>query len=488
MSGTTSWTPAPRGGLIPLQPLGFSTILGKSFAALRGNPKVLLGFAMLVQIVSSVVAVVVIGLVAYATFSRIDTAVPEDVSAITAGSTLITGAVSILVTLAMGFLSVAVQAVVIGEVSFAALGERATLGAIWARVKPSFWRLVGYFVLTMLAVLLAYGLMIALIVALAAAGGGAGALTAVGVLFILSPGLIALAVFVAVKLTVVPSAIVLERVGVFRGIARSWALTRGRFWPTFGVVVLISLIMGIASSIVTTPLSILGGLLGTLIAPTGGEEAIIVSTAVGTFAGAALVFLIASISLVVQATSASLIYLDLRMRKEGIDLRMQRYIERRDAGDSVLDDPYAYDPNAVAPWRPPTTVPAGPAPGYPGAAPYGQQPYGQVPAYGQQPYGQQPGYAQQPYGQQPAYGQPPVPAGPVPPYAQPYAPPAPQPAQPYAPPAPQPPVPYGQPQPAAAPPYGQQPPAPPAPPLAPFVLPPLDGDPQRGSSRGDASS
>jgi len=484
VSGTTSWTPAPRGGLIPLQPLGFGTILGKSFAALRGNPKVLLGFAMVVQVVASIVAIVVIGLVAFATFSRLDTAAPEDADAIASGSAFITGATALLVALAMGFVSVAVQGVVIGEVSFAALGERATLGTIWARVRPSLWKLVGYFVLTTGAVLLAYAAVFGLFLALAFAG-DAGALLGVGAFLLLTPLLVVLAVFLMTKLAVVPSVIVLEGAGVGRAIARSWSLTRGRFWPTFGIIMLVSIIMGVASSVVTTPLSIVASLLGAVVAPTGGAEAAIVAGVISVFVTAALAFLISSISLVVQATSAALIYLDLRMRKEGIDIRMQRYVERRDAGDAVLEDPYAYDPNAVAPWRP-------------GAAPYGQAgPFGQPAPYGQ-PYGQPAPYGQQPtlaapYAQPAPYGQP-APAapygGPAPaaPYAAPYGGPTPAPAAPAVPPA-------GVPNPApaapAVPPAGVPNPAPPAPagavpPLAPFVLPPIDGD-GRGPSRGDAA-
>ncbi len=45
MSGQT-WTPAPKKGIIPLHPLTFGMLLGKAFAALRHNPKVLFGFAV----------------------------------------------------------------------------------------------------------------------------------------------------------------------------------------------------------------------------------------------------------------------------------------------------------------------------------------------------------------------------------------------------------------------------------------------------------
>ena len=44
MTSYPQWTPASRPGIIPLHPLTFGTILGRSFAALRHNPKVLLGF------------------------------------------------------------------------------------------------------------------------------------------------------------------------------------------------------------------------------------------------------------------------------------------------------------------------------------------------------------------------------------------------------------------------------------------------------------
>ena len=70
------WTPAPKPGLIPLRPLGFGTILGKSFAALRHNPKVLFGFAVVVQLVVMVAVSAAVGVVSSATLSRLDTVQP----------------------------------------------------------------------------------------------------------------------------------------------------------------------------------------------------------------------------------------------------------------------------------------------------------------------------------------------------------------------------------------------------------------------------
>ncbi|WP_261166081.1 hypothetical protein [Microbacterium sp. Marseille-Q6965] len=363
MSGSSTWTPAPRGGLIPLQPLGFGTILGKSFAALRGNPKVLLGFAMVVQMVSTLLGLLIIGGVAFLTFSRLETVTDwADREAITAGATLITGAATLLVAIGLGVMGVIVQGVVIGEVSHAALGERATLGMIWRRVKPAFWRLLGYQLLVLLAAVLLIGLAVAGIAGLAVALGDAGPVAAVVLILLAVFGGILVGVWLTTKLYVAPSAIVLEGAGVFRAIGRAWTLTRGRFWPTFGVIVLISLIMSTAASIVGMPFTLLTSLLVPTFAPTGDQGvAAIVSGIVSVLLAQVVTFLVQSIAVVVQGTSAVLVYLDLRMRREGIDLRMQRYIERRDAGDTALEDPYAYDPQAVAPVRPsgPTYVAGG---------------------------------------------------------------------------------------------------------------------------------
>ena len=46
MTAYPAWTPASRAGIVPLHPYGFGTILGRSFVALRHNPRVLLGFAL----------------------------------------------------------------------------------------------------------------------------------------------------------------------------------------------------------------------------------------------------------------------------------------------------------------------------------------------------------------------------------------------------------------------------------------------------------
>ncbi|GGH37680.1 hypothetical protein [Microbacterium album] len=453
MTSSTSWTPAPRAGLVPLYPYGFGTILGRSFAALRGNPKVLLGFAMVVQVIGSIATLLLVGLVAFLTFSRLDTVPPRtrEFDEILAGSTFATGAAALVAALCLGAIGVIVQGVVVGEVAHATVGERASLRLIWARVRPVFWRLVGYFLLTLLATTVVLAILVAPIVVAVASGGQTWVPTLSLLLTI--PGAIVLGLWLATKLYVVPSAIVLEHATLRGGIVRSWTLTRGRFWSTFGVLVLINMIMSVAAFVISTPLSWATQLFVGIVMPFGsgdaGDAGEWIVAALLALLTQVLTLLVQAIGVVVQATSAVLVYIDARMRREGLDVRLQRYVERRELGESPAD-PWSYDPSDVAPPRPEQTY----APAY-GAPPYGP------PAYGPPAYGPAPGAAHSAPGA-PSYGSP----GPQghPPFVPPAAPPGygapPQPAAPGQPPYAPPPLPYAPPH---AEPARHAPPSPPSP-------------------------
>jgi uncharacterized membrane protein YciS (DUF1049 family) len=62
----------------------------------------------------------------------------------------------------------------------------------------------------------------------------------------------------------------------------------------------------------------------------------------------AVVAVVTAVGLVLQSATASLLYLDLRMRKEGLDLELLRYVEARQTGAEVAD-PYLPQPHAAAP-------------------------------------------------------------------------------------------------------------------------------------------
>lgn len=423
MTAYPSWTPASRPGIVPLHPYGFGTILGRSFVALRHNPKVLLGFALVVQAVAYIVVTAAIAGVAIASFSRLDT-VPygsDDYDAIIAGSIALTAIAALVLGILSGVLGVVVQGIVVAEVAHAVVAEKPSLRAVWARVRPVFWRLVGYSALTVGAVVLLVGVLAGIVTLLVIAATWVGAL--VGVLFFLA--LIPLYLWLTPKLFLVPSVIILERASVFRAIARSWQLTRGRFWSTLGVVVIISVVFGVVAQIISLPLSLFGGFVPSIIAPTGESGAgalvgLIVVQVVGQFG----ILLVQCIALVVQSTSAVLVYVDARMRVEGLDHDLQSYVEARDSGAAELSDPYLVGVGRVV--ERPAPVPYGAPPAFAGyGPPAGNAGYG-APATG--------GYAAAPRGYAPPQGRPvpgyapsaPAAAPTPPPYAAPVTAPAPQ--------------------------------------------------------------
>ena len=128
-----------------------------------------------------------------------------------------------------------------------------------------------------------------------------GLLTALAFLALIVPG-----VMLMVAWTVVLPAIVVERLGVRAAMRRSRALTSGYRWPIFGLIILAAIITAIAVGIATALVAVIAAL-------TGHGSALIVITVLCTFAG----------TVVGQAFSAVLsavIYHDLRVAKEGVDV------------------------------------------------------------------------------------------------------------------------------------------------------------------------
>ena len=403
MTAYPAWTPASRPGIIPLHPLPFGTILGRSFAALRQNPRVLLGFALVVQTLGYLVVLAAVGGVAWASFSRLDTLRygTEEFDAVMAGSIAITLIAGLVLGLAAGALGVIVQGIVVIEVAHAAVAEKLRLGALWRQLKPVAWRLIGYALLLTLAVVAIVAVVVAVVVGIAVAAGPLAILFTVVAIIAAIP----LTWWLMIKLLLVPAAIILEHAPIGQALARSWRLTKGRFWPALGVILLISLVFGFVAQIVSVPFSFLTTGLTTVIAPTGDPEpSAIIAMIIAGLLTQVVTLLLQSVAIVVQSTATAIIYIDCRMRHEGLDLDLLAYVERRDAGATALTDPYReHIGRTIAPRTPQPAYAAQTA--YPQAYGAPAAP-GSAPAYGAAPaYAPPPGYGPQP--QAPAYGQPP---------------------------------------------------------------------------------
>ena len=117
------------------------------------------------------------------------------------------------------------------------------------------------------------------------------------------------------KLCLAPAALILENVGVFEGISRSWTLTRGNFWRIVGIQLLSVIIIVFATGIATTPVSLLAGILAATV-PSVETLTLAFSVLLGTIVTAA--------TLPFDSAVRALIYTDLRMRSEGLDVELRR--------------------------------------------------------------------------------------------------------------------------------------------------------------------
>jgi hypothetical protein len=128
---------------------------------------------------------------------------------------------------------------------------------------------------------------------------------AIGFVLLIIPG-----VWIGVKLAMVFPAVVFERKGPFGAIGRSWTLTRGNWWRTFGTLVVVFLITFVMQLV-------LGGLVGGVL---GSFDNVSDLTAAIVLTLVNLLTLLLTYPL--WAAVTSVVYYDLRVRNEGFDLQL----------------------------------------------------------------------------------------------------------------------------------------------------------------------
>ena len=364
-----AWAPPPKPGLVPLRPLSFGTLIGAPFQVIRRNPKITVGAALLIHGLPSLVAALLISGGAVLLADRALNASAGDRSALTAGAiggTIVLGLVAAVIS---GISGALLQGVIVGEVARGTVGEKLSFRSLWRLVKGRIGALIGW------TFLIALGwIVVVAIVVLATAGLLALGPTGIGaaIIFVILAflGILALAIWFFTKAALVPSAIVLERLPIRAALPRSWRLTQGYFWRTFGVIALIGVIVYAVTQIIATPFGILGGLVGGILAPTSASQndpsafaQVLVSQFGVNILSTVVTSIVGAILAVVQTSALALIYLDLRMRKEGLDLELTRFVEARQTGQDAAD-PYLAPARQAAPasaYPPPACYPP---PGY----------------------------------------------------------------------------------------------------------------------------
>ncbi|MBF4623632.1 hypothetical protein [Clavibacter sp. VKM Ac-2872] len=342
------WTPPPKPGLLPLRPMGLGAILAGSFQTLRRNPGATVGSALLIQGLVGVITLVIVGGVTGFVVTRIFSAREADQGPLIAGGVAAV-VIAAVVTLVLSIVASAfLQGVVASEVARGTLGERLRMRALWRLARPRIVPLV----LWSLSLTAAWTLVLAAlagIVVLLVLAGGAGIVAGilVGVLGVM--GLVVVSAWISTRLALVPSAIVIERLRPLAAARRSWSLTLGSFWRVLGILLLTAVIVSAAANVVTVPLTLLTSILQTVLFPNGELDFQTFDASVVFYIGAQLLSLVVSvvvgsIGAVVTSANAAILYIDLRMRREGLDLELARFAEERAAGAGSATGPDARDP------------------------------------------------------------------------------------------------------------------------------------------------
>jgi hypothetical protein len=319
--GQQPWASHPalefRPGIIALRPLSLGDVYGAVIKAIRGNVAATMGLAFVTTLIFLVPTTALGAWVA--SQESLDIVVnPQSAKDLFPVAGTLGSLIPPLGTSGSAILLTGFVAFVISQ---AVMGRKVTAGQTWEGTRGRLLPLVGATIVTGLAIMLALALVLVLpvmaVVGAATAANDSGLVPAI--LLAVLAGLVAilLVLFLSTRLAFVGVAVVLEKVGVTEGIARSWRLTSGsQFWRVFGIRFLTSIVVGVAAQILAFPLGIIGGV--GIVASGDPANAYVVQAIVAGVSG----LLTGALTTPFTAGVDALLYVDQRIRREGFDVQL----------------------------------------------------------------------------------------------------------------------------------------------------------------------
>lgn len=304
--------PAYKPGVVALRPLGLGDVYDGALKTIRRNPGAMVGLAALVS-TAFLVLPALVSLVLAATGNMTTDASggsgtlgPDFAEAAPAVAAGVAGLFGWLAT-------VVLNGMIVHVVAEAVVGRKSTIGDAWSATRGRLLRLLALTALDGLVLVLLVGIPVGIAFVLWTVSHAAGVI--VGVLGVLAA--LVLAAFVQVRaFQLAAPALVLERIGVFAALRRSFALTRAQFWRLFGIALLTGLVVGIVGEVVAVPFAVVGAL-GPELVSSGAVAALVT-----VFAGYLSKILVSMITTPFSSAVVALLYVDQRIRKEGFDVAL----------------------------------------------------------------------------------------------------------------------------------------------------------------------
>jgi len=332
--GQPLYVAPPKPGVIPLRPLQFGEILDGSFQTIRRNAAAMFGSALIVQAIGAVlIGAVTVGMVQMT--SSLETVNSEEEFLEAMGPVFAVMAGALGISVLIGFLGSVLQGVLVVPVARSVLNRRTGFKQMWMLAGRRVWPLLGVAALLTVGGLLAVAAVAGIVVLLFTAMGPAALLVVLPV----GLGSIVLFVWIGLKLMLAPAAIVVERTGVYDGLLRSWQLTRNNWWRIFGITLVVAIMVGIIAQIVQIPASLAATAIGGVVSPHPDQETVASTMVVTTVISSAIGALVGSVTFAFQASVLALLYMDLRMRRDGLDVELMRLMETGADPDGIPGAP-----------------------------------------------------------------------------------------------------------------------------------------------------
>jgi hypothetical protein len=314
---------APAPGGIPLRPLGLGDMLNGAVTSARRNPAATFGLAAIVMTISGVLSAAfdAVARSPLAQLQRTEQALsngqtPSQQQLDTLGSVFATLIPAALVIIMLSLLlTSALTGMLSAVIGRGLLGRRVGLSEAWREGR------VGAVIVTTLLLLL-IGICVPLPVVVVVVVLALLHMTPVAALIGVLGGIasVVLGLLLIVRLSVTLPAVVLEGISPASAVKRSFELTRGSYWRLFGIELVSWFIVLVASYVLAIPFAILSGL-------EGGGAGLFGTSANASMAG----LIITAIGGIVANTVTTpviagvvvLLYADLRMRREGLDLALR---------------------------------------------------------------------------------------------------------------------------------------------------------------------